>query len=411
MNATYPSKSPHELLKAFNLAANCLVAISQYEDCISLLQTMVRVGDDTEYVQEAIRLRSFCLNGSNDNHEIITDIAALYCIVGKCFDFLDHRARARRALTVCLYVDATCIEAAEYLVDNGLLTDSQKENLFNDLSEKNLDTWLKNHYELLLCGNSRALITDDQLGSPMWLARCAELSFRQQYMDDAYRLARQAYTLDPYNNRGLAIYIASMVELKLKAELFYLGHELVTCAPKSAMAWYAVGGYYWICSKLDLAQKNLLKATKLDKRLAVAWVLLGHVLAAQEEGEQAISSYRTAMRLLPGEHKPMIFMAKGLIRMGHLAPALHLLCSAEDLCPNEPDLLNELAMTYMRQGSMDLALQYFERAIQALDAAAKFIPTERKTDASTESHIASSCRSPSNIGCGYEVLCFTKMNM
>lgn len=83
---------------------------------------------------------------------------------------------------------------------------------------------------------------------------------------EAYRLARQAYAIDPYNERGLLIYIATMVELELKNELFYLGHELVATSPKKASTWYAVGCYYWTCRKLEAAQKYLEKTTKMNRR-------------------------------------------------------------------------------------------------------------------------------------------------
>lgn len=51
----------------------------------------------------------------------------------------------------------------------------------------------------------------------------------------------------------------------------------------------------------------------LINRFSNAWVLLGHVLASQEESEHAISAYRTACRVLPGNHEPQVFMAKELV--------------------------------------------------------------------------------------------------
>ncbi len=118
-----------------------------------------------------------------------------------------------------------------------------------------------------------------------------------------------------------------MVELKLNTELYYLGHELVASNPKAALSWYCVGCYYWCCNTLDLAQKYIQKSTKVDKKYANAWVMLGHIFSAQEESEHAVSAYRTAMRLLPGNHTPMMFMAKELLRTNYLSLASHLLVS------------------------------------------------------------------------------------
>ena len=97
--------------------------------------------------------------------------------------------------------------------------------------------------------------------------------------------------LDPFDKRGLLVYIATAIELNLKSELYYLGmviesyfaifkfgvsfvhaavfklgHELTTTAPKLGISWYAVGSYYFCCKKYDLAQKYLHKSTRMDKR-------------------------------------------------------------------------------------------------------------------------------------------------
>ena len=80
-----------------------------------------------------------------------------------------------------------------------------------------------------------------------------------------------------------------------------------------AVSWYAVGCYYLCCKKYEAAQKHLQRATKIDKRFAKAWVALGQSLSAQEESEHAIAAYRAACRLLPGDHRPMVLMAKELV--------------------------------------------------------------------------------------------------
>lgn len=239
--------------------------------------------------------------------------------------------------------------------------------------------WLHNYYRFIFLGKS----LDESVGetetsdvntdstkdlimkpeSAIWLVRRAEQLYDQLHTEDAYRLARQAYTMDPFDWRGLLVYIASMVSLSLKTELFYLGHELAHTHPKVAITWYAVGCYYWSCRKLELAQRYLMKATKIDKRFAKAWVLLGHTLAAQEESEHAISAFRTASRLLPGDHRPLVFMAKELVRTNSLSLSLHLLQSAIAISPNCILTLNEMGVVLLRLGRGAEALEHLESAV------------------------------------------------
>jgi anaphase-promoting complex subunit 6 len=42
------------------------------------------------------------------------------------------------------------------------------------------------------------------------------------------------------------------------------------------------------------------RLTSLDGTFAPAWIGVGNAYAAQEEGDQAMSAYRTAARLFPG---------------------------------------------------------------------------------------------------------------
>ena len=51
----------------------------------------------------------------------------------------------------------------------------------------------------------------------------AERLYAHSQSDRACRLARKAYSLDPYKWRGLAIYVACLCDMEYKTELFYLG--------------------------------------------------------------------------------------------------------------------------------------------------------------------------------------------
>ena len=124
------------------------------------------------------------------------------------------------------------------MVQSGMLSSSEKRDLFTTLTQEEGfkdREWLLPYYECLLLDRDPSSSGEGELKASSALVREAEYSFNHQQVEEAYRLSRHAYTIDPFDSRGLTVYIASMVELKLKTELFYLGHELVNSYPKMAM--------------------------------------------------------------------------------------------------------------------------------------------------------------------------------
>lgn len=64
--------------------------------------------------------------------------------------------------------------------------------------------------------------------SALSLVLQAEYLYREGRIEDSFRVASQAYLVDPYDWRGNIVYIGTMVNLSLKNELFYLGTWVVT---------------------------------------------------------------------------------------------------------------------------------------------------------------------------------------
>lgn len=389
------SSSLVDNLSAIHLAAQCLFSLEQYSDCIHLLEPIVFFDrSDAAGITTAVERARNSHPPQNESSQI-NIMASIYSIVGRCFDVLDNSPHAISAFIIAIRIDPACIEVVDYIATNGLLSKTDRKALFFDvLKLSGGHEWLEGYYRLQLLddGSSEFRNSEGTHGnnlfrrappdsankatgkdwssescpSPMMLVRRAEHLFERHCPTDAYRLARQAYTVDPFDSRGLIIYIATMVELGLKTELFYLGHELANNYPKMAISWYAVGCYYFICKKLELAQKYLQKSTKLNKRFAKAWIALGHVLAAQEESEHAISAFRSASRLLPGDHRPLILMAKELVRTNYLSLALHILTAALHLSPKNAIVLNEIGVIYLKQNDVHLALENLSAAVAVI---------------------------------------------
>ena len=347
-----------DLVSAFQLAARCLFSLQEYEDCVTLLGPLVSldidldsedcqlVGCRTAVSRAKVLFQPVDEIESNSSEKQapssssspivaaameINPMSGIYNMIGQCYDQLDNRPRAIKALVAALTVDSACTEAAEYLVSHGLLSPNERKSLLAvSLDLTHGRAWLESYYRFILLGEppgstneKKSTLADGpsagacqvswEPSSAEWMARNAEILYDRMLPEESYRLARQAYNLDPFGPRGLLVYIACLLQLKMKTELFYLGHELSSAYPKIAMSWYAVGCYYLCCNKPEAAQKHLQRATKIDKRFAKAWVALGQSLSAQEESEHAIAAYRAACRLLPGDHRPMVLMAKELV--------------------------------------------------------------------------------------------------
>ena len=302
-------------LDAVHLAAQCLLSLEQYDDCVHLLDPLllaVEAGLDAATIDLAVtkaRLLSRSLGSVGTAYSSagvggassggVSVMASVYSLAGRCHDMLENKPRAALCLSMALRVDPACAEAAEYLVDHGLVSRPEKRRIFSamDLSSSGRE-WLELYYRFLLLDEVSAATERDLLGgvgcreerdieeggeegesgehesrehddslagldetasqwagqqqkeqqqppnngidvrlSSMILVKRAERLYDNQYPAEAYRLARQAYVLDPFDSKGLLVYVAAMVQLQLTTELFYLGHELSKTYPKVATSW------------------------------------------------------------------------------------------------------------------------------------------------------------------------------
>lgn len=56
-------------------------------------------------------------------------------------------------------------------------------------------------------------------------------------------------------DKVLCIHISTLVELRLKTELFYCAHKLVEDNSAMVISWYAVACYYYACGGYEEAKK------------------------------------------------------------------------------------------------------------------------------------------------------------
>ncbi|VVA95791.1 unnamed protein product [Arabis nemorensis] len=94
---------------------------------------------------------------------------------------------------------------------------------------------------------------------------------------------------DPFHLKCTLVHLAAAMEL----EFFWL--MLCGCI--------LIHGLRWVVT--TIVSKSMVKlggtlATSMDGSFSAAWIGFGNSFAAQEEGDQAMSAYRTAARLFPG---------------------------------------------------------------------------------------------------------------
>jgi len=66
------------------------------------------------------------------------------------------------------------------------------------------------------------------------------------------------------------------------------------------VSWLAVGCYYLMAGKQELARRYLSKSTSLNRVFGPAWLAYGHSFAAENEHDQAMAAYFTASQLMKG---------------------------------------------------------------------------------------------------------------
>ncbi|CAI5513616.1 unnamed protein product, partial [Closterium sp. Naga37s-1] len=154
------------------------------------------------------------------------------------------------------------------------------------------------------------------------------------------------------------------VHLGMRSELFRAAHEVVDDHPNTALAWFAVACYYYCIRQHDQARRFFCKATTVSAAFAPAWMGFGHTYAAQEETDQAMVAYRTAVRLFTGFHVPLVCIGMEYARSNNLSLSLHFLDEARRLCPSDPLVHNELGVIAYRSLDFTSAARHFEVALR-----------------------------------------------
>lgn len=358
------------------LASQCLYMTAEYELCLEML------GEDVDDEQDFINFsvaKSRVLKGKQGELSASNELRACLCVMrAKVYEQIENARRVVLWYKRALACDIFCYEAFTKLTQTGLLTRDEANKYVSGLISCSSAPKATEAKALV---SSLYLASTDKSHSLGQLPKALEESndvlsiqiarkFESLDFGDCATLCRTLIKRDPLTDSRVVItYLATLVELAERQELFVYAHKLVDKSPREGVTWMAVGYYYLASGAPETARRYLQKATILNPRLAEAWVALGHAYAAQDESDQAVAAYSTASRLYPGAQLPLLFMGMEHARQSSLELASNLFQMALDAHPLDPAPQHELGVIAYRLGDLQRAVAYFKAALSLWETA------------------------------------------
>ncbi|KAK3256963.1 hypothetical protein CYMTET_33922 [Cymbomonas tetramitiformis] len=309
-----------------------------------------------------------------------------------------------------LSADPFCYDALEQLLDNHMLTSDEEKEMLASLKLGGDDQWLlllysckakkydqvsdlREQFEQLSCSAPDAPASppatsgvpqpSDSLTNPndgngtvyrllrdnVDVVACqADWHYHRGEYQCCYDITHMLLERDPYHLSCLPTHLAAALELHRKNELFLRAHQLMEEHPDRAISWFAVGCYYYCIRNFDSARRYFSRATQLSGGFAPAWLGFGNSFAAQDESDQAMAAYRTATRLFPGSHLPVLCIGMEYQRTNNLPLAEQFFLQGREICPSDPLVFNELGVLAYRNKDYAGAEQWLRHALTLVPA-------------------------------------------
>ncbi|XP_048229016.1 anaphase-promoting complex subunit 6 isoform X2 [Ricinus communis] len=364
------------------LAAKCLEELKEWDQCLLMLGD-AKV-DEHGNVFDTKECNVIYLDKDGEDREI--NISSAICFLrGRAYEALENRSQARQWYKAAIKADPLCYEALECLVENHMLTCEEETSLLSTLQFGPEDEWLSLFYsclvkkydkESIIEAKFKELEKESENGNPSstsfmhtlkkdtdLLACKAEYYHQCGEYNKCFELTSILLEKDPFHLKCTLVHLAAAMELGNSNELYLMACNLVKDYPQKALSWFAVGCYYYCIKKYDQSRRYFSKATSLDGTFAPAWIGYGNAYAAQEEGDQAMSAYRTAARLFPGCHLPTMYIGMEYMRTHSFKLAEQFFMQAKTICPSDPLVYNELGVVAYNMKEYNKAVLWFEKTL------------------------------------------------
>ncbi|XWS10892.1 hypothetical protein CRYUN_Cryun38cG0037200 [Craigia yunnanensis] len=364
------------------LAAKCLEELKEWDQCLSMLGD--EKFDEHGNVSDTKDNSAMYLDKDGEDREI--NISSAICFLrGKAYEALENRAQARKWYKAAIKADPLCYEALECLIESHMLTCEEETSLLSSLQFGPEDGWLSSFYSCLIKkydkenvveAKFKELEKESSKSNPSsqslmctlkdntdLLACKADYYHQCGEYQKCFELTSTLLEKDPFHLKCTLVHLAAAMELGHSNELYLMACNLVKDYPQKALSWFAVGCYYYCIKKYDQSRRYFSKATSLDGTFPPAWIGFGNAYAVREEGDQAMSAYRTAARLFPGCHLPTLYIGMEYMRTHSFKLSEQFIMQAKAICPSDPLVYNELGVVAYHMKEYNQAVSWFEKTL------------------------------------------------
>ncbi|BGP38750.1 anaphase-promoting complex subunit Cut9 [Rhodotorula kratochvilovae] len=345
------------------LAAQCQVRLGKWEEALEMVGRRGALGTDVG-------------DGKSDGGIKLTASAAH--LRGLIHLHMKATELAKEAFMEALSRDVKCFESFEMLVGGEMMSSEEEWDFIQGLpfhAQTDEDAeFVRMMYTVRLKKLShnndmeiaRQRLADDYgLGDDpdVLCSRADELHNAMRYAE-CYKITTHILALHPSHRPTLPLHLSCMHHLpNLRSRLFLVAHEMVENEPDDAISWYAVGLWYFAGKRWEESRRFFGKSVLIDPRFGPAWLAYAHSFAYEGEHDQAITAYSTAQRHLPGSHLPLLFIGMQHLGLANVVLAEEYLLAAQEICRDDPLVLNELGVVALHNQQFDRAARLFRETL------------------------------------------------
>ncbi|KAI8328940.1 hypothetical protein EDC96DRAFT_529990 [Choanephora cucurbitarum] len=319
----------------------------------------------------------FSLKGNvfqDDTAEGCLKLESIMCYArGRAHLLLKNVTDARDCFKEALMVDVKCYDALKCLVRYNLMDEKSELEFvmtlpYEEHCGQDAD-FFRYLYGLKLKKtdtlNERRLGSDEKDISESLDVQLntAQSLFSESRYEECLKICESIKAQDAFFVESISLHVNCLYELGMKNELYLYAQELVDRLNEEAVSWHAVGLYHLHAKKSEEARKYFYQALSIDPYFQEAWLGYGHSFSIDRYHDQAIDAYLTCSKLIPGSHLPLMNIAMEYMEQQKMQLALNYFNLSLQICKRDPYLYNEVGVYYYKQQDYIKAHENLHKAL------------------------------------------------